>query len=208
MKWVTTVNGPSITLHVWFFCKNPAIECLQLKPSWFFSIMKFMCSCITEHKILPFLFQGCCISEIFSAIVQHLSFKAFNPSMYRWNWPGWCVAGWWWRTSSTLILAASSELVTTQRISPDDCAVSQMSTWLPSAVFWITTLTSHSTHAALLCSTRRLCGWISFAQAAWRPLIWIKCLRYDKFLNYCWDFMIVQTWNSVHPLMKFRLFCN
>lgn len=160
------------------------------------SLNSCMCSCITKHKwSYSWYFSYILLMEFWIQLYTVCLFQIIFPSMKRSNWPGWYVAGWWWRTSSTLSLAASSEHVTTQRISLDDCVVSLISTWLPSAVFWIMTPPSHSTRAALLCNMRRLCGWISFAQAAWRPLIWMRCLGYDEVLTYCWDLknVIVQT---------------
>lgn len=87
-------------------------------------------------------------------------------------------AGWWWRTCSTLSLAAYSGRVTTPLTSPDACVVSQTSTWPPSAACWIMTSPTPSTPAAPLCSTNPRSGWTSSVQAAWRYLIWRRCLTY------------------------------
>lgn len=145
---------------------SPFDDTRHLRPLLLLSIFNCLCCCLGKR------FENL-LSPLSKCLHTYLKITlSYTLTLY--------FAGWWQRTCSTLSSAASSEHVTTPPTSPDVSVVSPISTWPPSAVFWIMIYHTLSTPDALLCSTRLLCGWTSFAQAAWRHLFWRRCLTFDE----------------------------
>lgn len=62
------------------------------------------------------------------------------------------------------------------------------------------------THAALLCSTRRHCGWTSCAQAAGKPHIWMKWQRFDRQGDGLIGLFLINTWSKLEAKADFFFF--